>query len=102
VHIQTSIRVVRAFRMEMKEKSNQHSKARNRFSRCSRRIQSPGVDVARYAGAYGEERWIALGWMKELLGVVVYVERYADVIRVISARKADRHEAKRYEQEIGN
>jgi uncharacterized DUF497 family protein len=52
--------------------------------------------------AYGEERWIALGWMKELVGVVVYVERYADVIRIISARKAARHEARRYEQEIGN
>lgn len=52
--------------------------------------------------AYGEERWIALGWIKELVGVVVYVERYGDVIRIISARKAARHEAKRYEQEIGN
>ncbi|BAN25472.1 BrnT family toxin [Caballeronia insecticola] len=52
--------------------------------------------------AYGEERWIALGWMKELVGIVVYVERYGDVIRIISARKAARHEARRYEQEIGN
>jgi uncharacterized protein len=52
--------------------------------------------------AYGEERWIALGWMKELIAVVVYVERYEDVVRIISARKAARHEARRYEQEIGN
>ncbi|MDR5762466.1 BrnT family toxin [Caballeronia sp. LZ035] len=52
--------------------------------------------------AYGEERWIAVGWIKQLVGVVVYVERYADVIRIISARRADKHEAKRYEQEVGN
>jgi uncharacterized DUF497 family protein len=51
---------------------------------------------------YGEERWIALGWMKALVGVVVYVERHGDVIRIISARKATRNEARRYEQGIGN
>ncbi|MDR5828713.1 BrnT family toxin [Caballeronia sp. LP006] len=51
---------------------------------------------------YGEERWIALGWMSATVGVVVYVERCADAVRIISARKATRHEAKRYEQKIGN
>ncbi|GAB5094966.1 BrnT family toxin [Caballeronia sp. HLA56] len=51
---------------------------------------------------YGEEHWIALGWMSATVGVVVYVERCADAVRIISARKATRHEAKRYEQKIGN
>jgi uncharacterized protein len=51
---------------------------------------------------YGEERWTALGWMKALIGVVVYVERRADTVRIVSARKATRQEAKRYEQRIGN
>jgi len=51
---------------------------------------------------YGEERWIALGWMKATVGIVVYVERSGDVVRIISARKANKHEARRYEQSIGN
>ncbi len=49
---------------------------------------------------YGEERWIALGWMRAMMAVVVYVERSGPVIRIISARKATKHEAKRYEQSI--
>ena len=46
----------------------------------------------------GEEREVAIGWIHLLIGVVVYTERKADVIRIISARKATRHEIRRYEQ----
>ena len=53
-------------------------------------------------GGYGEERWIGLGWIKSLLGVVIYVERCDDVIRIISARKATKLERKYYEQSIEN
>lgn len=49
---------------------------------------------------YGEDRWIALGWIRSTIGVVVYVERDEDVIRIISARKATKNEVKRYEQSI--
>ncbi|MGN6319364.1 BrnT family toxin [Trinickia sp.] len=51
---------------------------------------------------YGEERWIALGWMRATLAVVVYVERRGPVTRIVSARKAVKREAKRYEQGIKN
>lgn len=54
---------------------------------------------------YGEDRWIALGWIVAIVGVVVYVERSADVIRIISARKATRHEVcevKRYKDSVWN
>lgn len=51
---------------------------------------------------YGEERWISLGWIKALVGVVVYTERRGDVIRIISARKATKQEAKRYVESIEN
>jgi uncharacterized DUF497 family protein len=49
---------------------------------------------------YGEERWIAIGWIRAVIGVVVYVERDGDVIRIISARKATKNEVRRYEQSI--
>lgn len=51
---------------------------------------------------YGEERWISVGWIQQLIGVVVYVERHEDTIRIISARKATKHEVRRYEQSIKN
>lgn len=51
---------------------------------------------------YGEERWLALGWMKATMAVVVYVERYGSIIRIVSARKATKREAKRYEQSVKN
>lgn len=49
---------------------------------------------------YGEERWIGIGWMQQLVGVVVYLERHEDTIRIISARKATKHEVRQYEQSI--
>jgi uncharacterized DUF497 family protein len=49
---------------------------------------------------YGEERWIALGWIKVVIGVVVYVKRDGDVIRIISAHKATKNEVRRDEQSI--
>ena len=52
--------------------------------------------------SYGEERWIGVGWIQQLIGVVVYVERHEDIIRIISARKATKHEVRRYEQSIKN
>lgn len=51
---------------------------------------------------HGEERWLAVGWIKAVIGVVVYVERMDDVIRIISARKATKSEVRRYEQGIQN
>ncbi|NWA68860.1 BrnT family toxin [Pseudomonas reactans] len=51
---------------------------------------------------YGEERWISIGWIKLLVGVVVYTERRGDVIRIISARKATKKEAKYYDANIEN
>ncbi|ATP51482.1 hypothetical protein CR512_19905 [Pseudomonas putida] len=46
--------------------------------------------------------WVCLGWLKALIGVVVYTERRGEVIRIISARKATKWEAKHYDQSIEN
>ena len=51
---------------------------------------------------YGEERWLALGWIEATVGVVVYVERSEDVLRIISARKATRQELRHYKQRVWN
>jgi len=51
---------------------------------------------------YGEPRWIAVGWIRMFVAVVVYAERAGDVIRIISARKATKNEAALYEKTIQN
>ena len=49
---------------------------------------------------YGEERWVAIGRIHHLIGVVVYTERVDDVLRIISARKATGKEVQHYEENI--
>ncbi|WDM60752.1 BrnT family toxin [Pseudomonas sp. NEEL19] len=53
-------------------------------------------------GVCDEERWVSIGWLKALIGVVVYTERRGEVIRIISARKATKWEARHYDRIIEN
>jgi uncharacterized protein len=47
---------------------------------------------------YGEERWFGIGFLGLGIAVVVWTERKNDLIRIISARRANRHEQKKFEQ----
>ena len=47
---------------------------------------------------YGEDRWFGIGFLGLGIAVVVWTERRKKVIRIISARRANRHEQKRFEQ----
>jgi len=58
-----------------------------------------GLDIR---NDYGEDRWVSIGWMQLLIGVVVYTEQVGDVIRIISARKATRREIRNYEKSLEN
>jgi uncharacterized DUF497 family protein len=46
---------------------------------------------------YGEDRWISIGILVRGITVIVWTERAGDVIRIISARKANKDERRRYE-----
>jgi len=46
----------------------------------------------------GEDRWVGIGFLRNGVAVVVWTERQGNVIRIISARKANRYERKRFEQ----
>ena len=50
---------------------------------------------------YGEDRFVTLGVLKGVVVVMVHTEE-ADRIRLISMRKATKHEEINYFQEIGN
>ncbi|MBW4556147.1 MAG: BrnT family toxin [Trichormus sp. ATA11-4-KO1] len=47
---------------------------------------------------YGEDRWMGIGFLRNGVAVVVWTERQSDVIRIISARRANRYERKQFEQ----
>lgn len=50
---------------------------------------------------YGEDRWIGVGFLKNFIVIVTYTER-EEVIRIISLRKALKHERTRFEEALGN
>lgn len=51
---------------------------------------------------YGENRSIAVGHISNRIMIVVFTQRSAGVIRIISIRKANSREKKRYEDTIKN
>lgn len=51
---------------------------------------------------YGEPRYIGMGTIRGRLMVVVYTERQPDVVRIISLRKANKREQKRFEKAIAD
>lgn len=52
---------------------------------------------------YGEDRYLGIGFLKNFVVVVViYTEQAEDTIRIISLRKALKHERKRFEETYRN
>lgn len=51
---------------------------------------------------YGKDRFIGAGFIKSMIAIVVFIEKKADIIRIISARKANKNESKQFEKEIKN
>ncbi len=49
---------------------------------------------------YGEDRWIGVGLLRDVVVVVVYAEPNEETVRIISARKATRNEAQRYQESL--
>ena len=49
---------------------------------------------------YDEERYIGIGFLRNIIAVVAFVEKEEDVIRIISVRKANKYESKIFEKEI--
>lgn len=51
---------------------------------------------------YGEDRWIGIGLLGSRTVVVTFTVRGAETRRIISLRKALRHEREKFEEEIGD
>ena len=51
---------------------------------------------------YDDIRWIGMGFLRNIIVVVVFIEKEDKTIRIISARKANKHESKKFTKEIQN
>ena len=51
---------------------------------------------------YGEVRWKGIGFLGNRIVVVIFTYRSEDTIRIISLRKALKHERKKFEEAIRN
>ena len=86
-------------------------------SKRSENISRHGIDFADVPGVfdgpmlvrldsrrdYGEDRWIGMGLLRATVAVVVYVEwEDEQTIRIISARRATRHESKDFHRRIAH
>jgi uncharacterized DUF497 family protein len=63
-------------------------------------FESPMLTALDTREDYGEERWIAIGLLRERIVVVVFVERTNNTIRIISLRKALKHERIKFEEAV--
>ena len=51
---------------------------------------------------YGEDRWTAIGLLRSRVVVAVFTEPESDLTRIISIRKALKHEIRQFEQALRN
>lgn len=63
-------------------------------------FQHPMVMFLDQRADYGEDRWIGIGVLKTVMAVIVFTEPKEDTVRIISARKAAKHEERIYRNEV--
>jgi uncharacterized DUF497 family protein len=65
-------------------------------------FQAPFVIDLDLRTDYGEDRWIVIGLLGNRTVVVTFTLRGTQTIRIVSLRKASRHEREKFEEEIGD
>jgi uncharacterized DUF497 family protein len=63
-------------------------------------FENPTIEAVDNREDYGEVRYAALGLSGETVLHVLYARRGGNVVRIISARKANRDDAERYYRQI--
>lgn len=71
------------------------------FADAEELFRNPMVVRADLRRAYGERRYMGLGLVRGRVLAIAFTIR-GDVIRIISMRRANRRESRRYEEEIRN
>ena len=90
-------------RYEWDEAKNRSNKAKHGldFADAARVLTERCVTFVARRFAYGEERFISLGMLDGRVVVVAHAPRGPDVTRIISMRKGNRREQKRYKKRLG-
>ena len=71
------------------------------FVGCEAVFDSPVVSWEDDREAYGEQRINLLGWLQGIIVHMTYTER-SDDQHIISLRKAEKHEIRRYAKEVSD
>ena len=85
--------------MERDEAQAQHSDAWARFRRCPSSLRRPDLHLRRRPFDYSEQRFVTLGLLDGFVVSIVHTES-TQQIRVISFRKATKHEQAIYFKNI--
>lgn len=106
-YVHTSVNTVRYTLFEWNEAKNRGNIRKHGigFSTAASLFDHPHCIRLDVRKDYREDRWIAVGWIGPMLGLVVFNEQdngVARVIRIISARKASTREVELYEKEFRN
>ena len=67
------------------------------FAAAAEIFNAPMLTALDTSEDYGEERFIGIGFLRNFIVVIVYTEPEVETIRVISLRKALKHECERFE-----
>lgn len=63
-------------------------------------FEAPLLEALDTRAHYSEDRWTGIGLLGNRVVVVTYTSRGANTIRIISLRKALKHERKKFEEAI--
>lgn len=65
-------------------------------------FEAPLLTALDIRADYGEDRWIGIGWLGNRIVVVTFSPRGTDTIRIISLRRALKHERKKFEEAVSD
>ena len=63
-------------------------------------FEAPMLTALDKRAEYGEDRWTGIGFLGNRIVVAVFTERGEDTTRIISLRKALKHERKKFEDAL--
>lgn len=72
------------------------------FSDVCEVFESPMLTELDERFDYGEDRWLSIGFLGVGVVVIVWTERQDNLIRIISARRANRYEREKFAQYLSN
>ena len=102
--VATFVATVSLVRFEWDENKNIANRKKHGFdfSDAASTFDRPMLQNLDKRREYREDRWVGMGWLGDVVVVIAYVWRDADTIRIISMRKANHRERKKFQAALGD